>query len=338
MKIAFLNIYQGAINRGAETFVLEVSSRLSKKHQVTVFAGKKKPKSRLPFVWRAFIDPHGIQGLLWTIKQLPEIWKEKFDIVIPLNGGWQPALVRLVTWLYGGKMVISGQSGKGWDDRNNLWNFPDRFVALSKTLQKWARGANPFVKSDYIPNGVDIKKFRPEGPRVRFDLERPIVLCAGALTKDKRIKLAIEAVSRLKKGSLLIVGEGEMEDNLRKLGRQLLKGRFLICRYDFENMPNVYRGVDLFTLPSPWYRSFEIVLVEAMATNLAVVANNDPIRREIVGRAGLLVDPTDIEVYASALKKALNINWGSKPRRQAEKFDWYEIARKYEELFEDLLR
>ena len=49
---------------------------------------------------------------------------EKYDVVVPLNGGWQPALLRIITWVYGGKVVISGQAGMGWDDRNNLWCFP----------------------------------------------------------------------------------------------------------------------------------------------------------------------------------------------------------------------
>ncbi|MFN4150502.1 MAG: hypothetical protein ACK4IX_06135 [Candidatus Sericytochromatia bacterium] len=37
MKIAFLNIYNGVVNRGAETFVKELASRLAKKHKVDVF-------------------------------------------------------------------------------------------------------------------------------------------------------------------------------------------------------------------------------------------------------------------------------------------------------------
>src|SRR3990172_10808564 len=131
MKIAFLNIYQDKVDRGAETFVFEVSFRLSKNHQVKVFSGGKNQQGRWPIIWRTFLDPRGIQGFFWTLKLLPQIWKEKFDIVVPINGGWQPAFIRLITWLYGGKMVVSGQSGMGWDDRNNLWSFPDVFVALT---------------------------------------------------------------------------------------------------------------------------------------------------------------------------------------------------------------
>ena len=40
MKIAFLNIYQGLVGRGSETFVSEVASRLSDKNKVDVIVKK----------------------------------------------------------------------------------------------------------------------------------------------------------------------------------------------------------------------------------------------------------------------------------------------------------
>jgi len=73
-----------------------------------------------------------------------------------------------------------------------------------------------------------------------------------------------------------------------------------------------------------------------MATNLPVVANNDPIRKEIVGEAGMLVDPTKAEEYSLSLKRALETNWGEKPRNQAKKFDWDKIVGEYKELIKKL--
>jgi len=337
MKIAFLNIYQGLVGRGSETFVSEVASRLSDKNKVDVIVKNKLPGKRWPVLWRAFLDPQGVDVALFTIKNLPRIWREKYDVVIPLNGGWQPAFIRLITWVYGGKMVISGQSGKGWDDRNNLWCFPDAFVALSSFLQRWAKGANPFLRRvEYIPNGVDINKFKPDGEKISTKLTKPLILSVGALSEDKRMDLVIKAVAKLRNASLLLVGKGPLKEELGELGRKLLGERFQIVSFDFSEMPKVYRVADLFTLASPWYRSFEIVLTEAMATNLPVVANNDPIRKEIVGDAGILVDPTDTQAYAKALKDALNKKWGDAPRKQAQKFDWDKIAIKYEQLFKTL--
>ena len=338
MKILFLNIYQNRVARGAERFVYELGLRLKKNHPVDIISSDKLPARRWPFVWRSFLDPQGIQICLFTLKNLPRIWKEKYDIVIPLNGGWQPAWVRLVTWLYGGKVVISGQSGMGWDDRNNLWSFPNAFVALSGKAKRWAKEVNPLVNVSYIPNGVDTTKFKSEGARIETNLKKPIIICQGALTKGKRIDLAIKAVSKLGDTSLLVVGDGELKDEIEKLGNKLLGERFQLIKVPFEEMPKVYRVGDVFTLPSEAYHSFEIAIVEAMASGLPVVVNKDEIRREIVGRAGVLVDPTNIDAYAVALDNALRLKWGKRPQNQARKFDWDKISERYQKLFGDLLK
>lgn len=337
MNVAFLNITQGIIDRGAETFVREVSERLRKNHKVTVISGNKIPPRRWPFLWRFFIDPHSLAILKFTIESLPAIWREKFDIVIPLNGGWQPALVRIITWLYGGKMVISGQAGLGWDDFVNLWGFPDAFVVISSFAQKRSKSLAPFVKVYYIPNGVDLTKFKPEGERLNSKLPRPLILYVGALEEGKRALETIKAVSRLSSISLLVVGDGELKDKVERLGKKLLGDRFAIKKFPYKDMPKVYRTADLFTIVSKSYHSFEIVLVEAMASGLPVVANDDPIRKEIVGDAGILVDPEDTEEYAMAIQKALDKDWGDKPIRQAEKFSWDKITEQYEELFVKLV-
>ncbi|MFH1864181.1 MAG: glycosyltransferase [bacterium] len=336
MKIAFLNLYQNLIDRGAETFVYELSKRLSKNHKVDIISGKKVPPARWYFLWRFFLDPQGLSILWFTLKNLGKIWKEKYDVVIPINGGWQPAIVRLVTWLYGAKMVISGQSGMGWDDKNNLWCFPNCFIALSSHAKKWAKKANPFVNVKYIPNGVDIDKFCPGGKTIETRLNKPIILCAAALTKTKRIDLAIKAVAKLEGVSLLVCGDGDLRDKIKDLGYRMLGERFQLIKVPYEDMPKVYRTADVFTLPSESYYSFENAIVEAMASGLPVVANNDPIRNEIVGNAGILVDPTDTEAYTEALKTALTKNWGDKPRKQAEKFSWDIICDKYRKLFDEL--
>lgn len=335
MKILFLNIYQNKVNRGAETFVLELGKRLSKNHEVEIISGEGAPARWKNFLWRLFLDPNGLAVAGFTLKNIPRIWKGKYDIVVPLNGGWQVALIRIVTWLRGAKMIVSGQSGIGWDDRNNLWSFPNAFVALSSKALAWARRVNPLVRSVYISNGVDLDKFKNE--RRKLITGGKTVLCAGAFTLQKRLDLAIKAVFKLKGVNLIIAGGGgEMREELQELGGKLLGDRFKIISVPFEKMPEVYASADVFTLPSTPSEAFGNVLVEAMASGLPVVATNDLVRREIVGEAGILVDPTDTETYAKALREALKTNWGEKPRKQAEKFNWDKIAEQYEELFNSI--
>jgi len=339
VKIAFLNIYQNKVSRGAETFVTELFRRLSKNNKVDVISQNKELPKRIPILWKLFLDPQGLIIFWFTLKNIPRILKEKYDVVVTLNGGWQPALVRIVTWLYGGKMVISGQSGIGWDDRNNLWCFPNAFVALSSKALSWAKKVMPAVRSFYVPNGVDLEKFTLKGESFKVLLKKPIVLAVGAFTEQKRMDLAIKAVAKLRDVSLLMVGGGgDLKEKLSEEGKRLLGGRFELTSIPFEKMPEVYKSADVFTLPSVPSEAFGNVLVEAMASGLPVVATNDPIRREIVGDAGFFVDPTNTDEYSKVLGAVLKTNWDDKPRKQAEKFSWDRIGERYNNLFRELIK
>src|SRR5574340_141714 len=101
MRIVILNKYQNKVFRGAETFVFELAKRLSKNHDVDIISDVNYFK----------------------------LLKNKYDIIIPTNGRCQAILVRIISWLTKAKMIVSGQSGPGWDDRVNLYTFPNVFVA-----------------------------------------------------------------------------------------------------------------------------------------------------------------------------------------------------------------
>lgn len=353
MKVAFLSYYNGIYERGVETLVPQIATRLGKDHEVVVFQsgngnGKNyktiqitsdwKPKKIEPILnlrKRLFLDPDSLAILEFTRKIIPILRKEKFDVIVPWNNGWQTILCKFFNV---GKVVVVGQSGLGWDDRINLYLFPDCFVGFTKAQINWARRVNPLVKTEVIPNGVDLKKFRPEGQEIKINLPRPIILCAAALVVMKRQHLAIKAVAQLKTGSLLLLGKGELKDKLEELGNKLLPGRFKIMESQYSEIDKIYRSVDLFTFPTSFYESFGIVQLEAMATNLPLVVNDDPIRREIVGDAGFVVNPENTQEYANTLEKALNTRWGSIPQKRAEDFSYDLISEKYKKLFEEIAK
>lgn len=304
MKIAIINKYQFKVNRGAETFVTELAKRLAVKHEVDILTKINLSK--------------------------------RYDVIIPTNGRFQAFLTRVIAWFTGAKMVISGQSGVGLDDRLNLYSMPDAFVALSSYALEQSKKRNPFVKSVYIPNGVDLNRFVVK-PNNNNQIKT--VLSVGAFTEQKRHELVIKAVSKLKNVKLIIAGGGgDKKEEIKMLAEKLLGSeRFEFIETTNDKMPAIYNSASVFTLASKTYESFGIVLVEAMASGLPVVATDDPIRREIVGDAGIFVDPTNIDAYSKAIEKALNADWGEKPRKQAEKFSWNEIAKSYEKLFNELI-
>lgn len=309
MKIAIINKYQNKVFRGAETFVYELGKRLSKDNKVDII-------SNVNYF---------------------NLFKKKYDVIIPTNGRCQVIIVRLISWLTGAKMIVSGQSGMGWDDKVNLYSFPNAFVALSPRALAWAKKVNPFVKCIYIPNGVDLERFKNIDYRLKNNTKT--VLAVGAFTEQKRLNLAIDAVSKLNNVKLVIAGGGgDKRQEIIDYGLKVLGAdRFKAISVPYEKMPEVYRAADVFTLPSRPSESFGNVLTEAMASGIPVVATKDPIRANIVGDAGILVDPEDTKAYAAGLAEALKKDWGDKPREQAKKFSWDAIAEKYAELTKSLL-
>ncbi|KKR11744.1 MAG: glycosyl transferase family 1 [Candidatus Woesebacteria bacterium GW2011_GWA1_39_21] len=355
MRIAILSFYSGINQRGVERWVYDLASRLWVTHEVTVFqnnplgirtnysirtSGINFNEGKTLSGWIArhlFIDYKSLKVLHFTLAILKTLFKENFDIVIPTDGGWEPAIVRIITWLRRKKMVVIGHAGIGWDDTNNLLCFPDTFVALSSYAKVWAEKTNPFVKTVYIPDGVDMKLFRPDGDKIDFGLKRPLLLCVSSLEKGKRVDLVIKAVSLLKNYNLLVCGRGTLERKIYKFGQKLLGKRFKLKSYDFDKMPLVYRSADVLLSASLPSYSFEMVLVEAMASGLSVIANNDPIRSEIVGKAGFLIDVRDTRRFSEVIGKVLQKqNAQGYSLHQAGRYSWDKILSEYVSLFERL--
>lgn len=313
MKIVFLSRYQNTTERGAENFVKELSSRLSKNYQVDIFFGKDADSLR-------------------------KVFNGNYDLVIPINGRLQSLKFSIGRLFKKYKLLISGHSGQGRDD---IWNItivrPDVFIALTDSMLSWAKSWAFGVKIIKISDGVDIEKFKPNGPKIKLDLGSPVILSVGALSWYKHHERVINAVSKLNEGSLLIVGEGQEKNNLEKLGNDKLGKNFKITSYPFSEMPQVYRAVDLFTLPSWDREAFGMVYLEALASGLPVVAPDDLSRREILGETGIFTDVSDPEKYSKAIQTALKNPYKEKSRMQAEKFSWDIIAKEYERVIFNII-
>jgi len=178
MNIAFLCKYCGQVNRGAEVYVAELSKHLSALgHNVNIY-----------------------QDIFSDIES-------KTQIIISTNGRLDAILSKMWCLFHGAKLIISGQAGLGWDDKLNLWVFPDVFVGLTEYQCRWARKVNPFVKVIKIPNGVDLDKFNPKVKPIKIDLPRPVILNVGEVLAFKRQQLLLQAAKKIK-ASILLVGKG----------------------------------------------------------------------------------------------------------------------------------
>ena len=351
-KIAILSYYSGGVDRGVETFVQEIGTRLAKKHRVTIFQSGnptpfqkyksiqikipvKTPKSKKGFLGKIYMDTTSFRILFFSLLASRKFMSEKYDCVFVMNGGWQTAIYRLLSKISNCKMIIPGEAGIGAEDAYNILFRPDAFIALTSAQKNWAQKLQGEVRIEQIPNGVDLSRFNPKVSEKNVGLKKPIVICTAALDFHKRVDLTIKAVAKTNNLSLLVLGDGEARGQIDSLGKRFLQNRFKRFVVPYDQMPLYYKAGKIFTLASQT-EAFGTAYIEAMACNLPVVTTSDDTRAEIVGDAGILTDVTNIEKYAKDLEIAAKTNYKNKPYAQALNFSWNKIAQKYLSLIENL--
>src|SRR3989344_1437399 len=167
MKIAFLNLYSGTNDRGAETFVHELAGHLGEEHTVKIYRGVDyrvpivQPTNSQNILKLLFLDGAALSVLWFTIKIFRELWYGEYDWIIPMNGFWQ---VLLCKFIYRSKLLITGHSGPGWDEKWNLWFKPDVFVATTEPSAIWAKQISPWTRVETIPYGVETGKYANAKP------------------------------------------------------------------------------------------------------------------------------------------------------------------------------
>lgn len=204
------------------------------------------------------------------------------------------------------------------------------------------------VKEDkvvVIYNGVseifkkDASQEKCEKLRHKLNLHAKYILNVSNMKKHKNIETLIEAYSKLRKKGikqklLLVGGKEERIKELQIYAEQLNVAENIVFlqNIDFEDLPLLYQICDVFVFPS-LYEGFGLPLVEAMASKVPVVTSNVSSMPEVVGNAGITVEPNDADSLAEAIEKVISdsklrenmIKMGIK---QIEKFNWQNTARK----------
>lgn len=345
LRVAFVMPGVGVVERGAEGFVTEVASALARRpgFEVMLFCRGPSPLPHrriraLPRDQRLvqglysatrlgkkvldtlFLDPLNLEWSTAALAAFPGLWRGRFDALVMEGGLLGAWLARLLRRLRGTPFVdVAHGLSRKWEGAFARQG-PDRVVAFTAAGAQMIREEAPRARVVVIPHGVDLQRFRPQAPPADHGLPRPVVLVVGAVDEHKRMDLAVEALAHLGRGSLLVLGQGPEAEALDRRARQRLgPGRYLRTAVPRAEIPGWYTAADCFTLPSQ-SESFGLVYLEAMACGRPCVAPDDPVRREVVGDAGVYCQVTDPAAYAAALAAALDRDWGERPRRRAEGF------------------
>ncbi len=200
-----------------------------------------------------------------------------------------------------------------------------------------------------IPNGIDVGEF------AGIDTDRPSSGTATALyvgriyPRQKGLETLLRALALLHPDELRlrIVGEDwDGADTLRALGRKLglLHRVEFVGRVPRDALIREYARADLLVLPS-LFEPFGIVLLEAMAAGLPVVASRVGGIPDVVedDETGLLVDPSDPEALAGALRAlasnpARRRTMGLRGRERAAAYSWDSLIPKVMRVYEEALQ
>ena len=293
---------------------------------------------RLGVFLRTRIDA---ECLSFAIALTLKFMQSKYDLIFNQAGPFAGRLLQVKRKMYGTPFMHKTASGYGDLELIMAKQRPDAIVATSPYAEGWLNRNCPGISVECIPNAVDRVVFRPysiheleaarDGIAV-FNMKRPIVLFVGAMDPMKRPDLLISAVAKLPGVSLVMVGNGRLAHPVVERGMAKLGDRFLhVPSVSREQMAIYYNACDVFTMPSE--EPFGIAFLEALACNKPVLAHSSPVQEWMFGDAGTTCDCTDADEYSTAIRRALETDFDSRPLDRSKEFDWSGILPRYEDLF-----
>lgn len=192
-----------------------------------------------------------------------------------------------------------------------------------------------------IPNGVDLKRFRPgisAHELLGLDPSRAVVLMVSALILSKNVEQGIRAVAGLPDAVLVVAGDGPLRDKLQKLADELLPDRYRRLSLPAVDMPLLYRTADAFMHLSR-DESFGNVFVESMACGVPIVAPDQMRTRWIVGDEAFYAQSDSIESLTKQLAEALKLGRSRSQQaiKRASAFGWPRIADQYRDFLGEVI-
>lgn len=356
---------------GVNTYAFELLKNLRKlqevggnPHDLIVYL-RNKPLPDMPEESSAFRYRIISGSFFWILtKLMPNLFfaRPRPDIFFSLSHYTPPLapIPRVCSIMDLGYLEFSGQFRKKDFWQLKIW------TAISVFVSKAIIAISNSTKTDIVrhyPNAVgkiyvtplacddarfntsisekDVRRIRD-----RYAIVDDYVLYLGTLKPSKNIEGLVSAFSiiagKLSGVKLVIAGKrGWLYEPIFRTVRSLGLGDRVIFT-DFvpeEDKPALIRGAKVFVLPSFW-EGFGLDVLNAMACGVPVVVSNTGSLPEVVGSAGTLVEPYNINSIAEGIKGVLlasESKYNNKVKEgleQVKKFSWEETARQTLEILE----
>lgn len=240
----------------------------------------------------------------------------------------------------------------------------DIIITTSFDYIKSSRASELYLKNPKkwleLPLGVNCERFavRPKQEalfrRHNLDINKKTILFVGGMDQAhhfKGVKVLLEALFLLKQNGTpvqaILVGDGENREQyeLQVKGLGLEKTVKFAGQVGYDQLPYYYNLADLFVLPSiNQSEAFGMVLLEAMASGVPVVASELPGVRTVAEDGGIVVKPNNPLALASAIVDFFNDKevdmdkFRSNIRTVAEiKYSWESVVEKLDAIYQQLV-
>jgi len=223
----------------------------------------------------------------------------------------------------------------------------DAAIAVSDAAASFVRRV-VHVPLEIVPNGVDVRAFAHPGPPIEGLPAGRKVLWVNRLDPQKGFEVMVRAfetlASELEDVRLLVAGDGRDRGAVHSVPQGVRSRILRLGSVSHAELPRYHAAADVFASPAVGQESFGIVLVEAMAAGVPVVATDIPGYREVVrdGVDGLLVPPNDATALANAIRRVLSepdlaSALASAGRSRAETFSWDALVPRLEAVYDRVL-
>ena len=363
----FSAYYGGALAR----WTYEVYSRLTKEIDVTVFGFPTRSEDVYPLshqssgAWRAceFVSRIPVarryEEQLWLRALMRRL--REFDLLhIHNRPQWVASLRRMG---YEGAILLHLQNDHlgHWTSHmlDDLASRVDHVATCSHFLRDCfaPKSSALAAKTEVVFNGVNRELFFP-----REEIREPkTIFFVGRLDAEKGVLQLIQAYARVLQAhpdATLVIGgttgfgthqETPYVRQVRELANSLVQSctakiQFTGYIHHDRDLPSWFQRATISASPSLFQEPFGLVNAEAMACATPVVGANRGGIPEVLGSAGRLVDPEDIENFAATLSALLAqpadcAQLGAAAYERCRKmFDWFLIAENWAALLEDVVR
>ena len=338
MRICLLGDFTGNPDEGMKNVSNTIRERMALKHDILALNPREIFNKR-------------------TIKNIRSFQPE---IIHYIHGPTIRSLVLLqgLTIILGNKAKLISSATRPYFSRYSKWTIPllkpDLILTQSSHFESFFKERG--CRVEFLPNGVDCKKFAPVSEIEKFHIRnefglpenKNIILHVGHIKANRKLEVFKE-IQKIDSIQVVIVG-GTAQKSEDALKRNLQAAGIKICHEYYEDISKIYKMADLYvfpirdtggTLPDTYNQvgaiDLPLSVLEAMACNLPVITTRfGALQRLFKAGDGLQYAEDEAEIIA----KVKNFSFKNvyETRQKVLPYDWDRIVVRIELEYQDIIR